>query len=253
MSRHPGTILFILLLAAASGPIFACDDTLLTLISGKNPSDEFSAALLSMVRDLKQMASAINAYDVEAASQRMDSAMSGWLDFSNRYRSNPPPGWENDPQWDIRIMQTTDLLGRLRSHFASGRPKASHDMIEGIATQMTLLSTRAAGTPQYEPFLEAEWELLSLNPSLPENADVQAMQSRISSFTATIRALQPSIPREAAIAFSLVEKAIGGLRNTSLAAPRRDAPMPIRAYAELLAAFSQLTGFIWKQSDTAGS
>jgi len=251
MTRHLRNTLILLLLIAFPVTACACDDTVLRIISGKNPSDEFSAALLSMVRDLQQMASAINAYDVETASQRMDSAMSGWLDFSSRYRVSPPPGWENNPQWDVRLMQTADLLGRLRNHFTSGRPKASHDMIEGIATQMTLLSTRAAGIRQYEPFLEAEWELLGLNPSLPENARDQEMQTRISSFSATIRALHPSIPPEAGTVYSQVEKAIAGLRNASLASPRRDTPIPIRAYADLLAAFNQLTGFIWKKSDTA--
>lgn len=221
-------------------PAFTCDDTVLALISGRNPADEFSGSLLVMVRDLQKMASAINAYDVEAAGLLMDSIMSGWLGFTVSYRASPPPNWANDPQWDRRITQISDLLGRLRSHFASDRPKASHDMIEGIATQMTLISTRAAGAQEYDPVLEAEWELLNLNPSLPENADMVALQARISSFTATMHALRADVPTEIEDLYSKVYKSIDGFRRISTNSPVANAPVPIRAYSDLLAAFTRM-------------
>jgi len=221
-------------------PVYSCDDTILTLISGQNPTDEFSGALLSMVRNLQSMASALTAYDEESARRFMETSMAGWLEFTVRYRSSPPPRWDKDPRWISRIDQVSELLGKLRRHFASGRPQASHDMIEGITTQMTLLGTRATGNEGYDPVLEAEWELLGLNPSLPENAAGTALQARLASFSTTIRHVVPARHPDLVAAHAAVTKAIVAFRQVCEESSVTNAPRPIRAYAELLAAFTAM-------------
>lgn len=244
LQRHHRNILCALALISAivacSAPLFSCDDTVLALISGRDPSDEFSAALLDMVRNLQKAASAINAFDVRTAEHLMASIMAAWLNFTNRYRAAPPAPWANDPLWDSRIIQVSDLLGRLRTHFISGRPGVSHDMIEGIATQMTLISTRAAGVSEFNPVLEAEWELLGLNPALPENAEAQALLTRISSFSSTMHALKATLSQDLESLHTIAITGIGHFRQASTDAPSPNSPRPIRAYANLVAAFTDM-------------
>lgn len=241
IQRHHRKPLFAIALiwfiAACSVPLFPCDDTVLALISGRDPSDEFSAALLDMVRNLQKAASAINAFDVQTAEHLMASILSAWLNFTNRYRAAPPGPWANDPLWDTRIIQISDLLGRLRNHFISGRPGASHDMIEGIATQMTLISTRAAGVSEFDPVLEAEWELLGLNPALPENAEVQVLLTRISSFSSPLLTLKSTLPKNLEALYARVTTETDRFHQTCIDAPAPNTPRPIRAYANLMAAF----------------
>lgn len=242
--RHHRKLLFamafICFFAVCAAPLFSCDDTVLALISGRDPSDEFSATLLDMVRNLQKAASAINAFDVQTAEHLMASIMSSWLNFTNRYRAAPPGPWANDPLWETRIIQISDLLGRLRNHFVSGRPGVSHDMIEGIATQMTLISTRAAGVSEFDPVLEAEWELLGLNPSLPENAEAQSLLTRISSFSSTLHALKSSLSKDLEASHARVTTGTDCFRQTSIDAPAPNTPRPIRAYADLMAAFTDM-------------
>ncbi|HOY67430.1 MAG TPA: hypothetical protein PLP29_11105 [Candidatus Ozemobacteraceae bacterium] len=227
------------------GPSLPCDDTILTLITGQNPADEFTGALLVLVRDLQKMASALTAYDEESARKLMETAMAGWLEFTVRYRPSPPPRWDKDPRWISRIDQISELLGNLRRHFVSGRPQASHDMIEGIATQMTLMGTRATGNEAYDPALEAEWELLGLNPSLPENASCTALLERLAGFSSTIRRLLPSLPQHLAAAHGAVEKRIAEFHQICGSSAGMNTPRPIRAYADLLSDFTTLRSSLW--------
>ena len=81
----------------------ACDDTVLMLVSGSNPGDDFSGSLLKMARNLREMATALNAFNVEAAGKSLNNALENWVAFDNRYSQNPPYRWKGDPRWTKRV------------------------------------------------------------------------------------------------------------------------------------------------------
>lgn len=225
-------------------PVRGCDDTVLMLVSGANPGDEFAGALLKMGQGLRNMASALNAFNIESAQQNLDQVLQSWVSFDNRYSQTPPFRWKGDPRWTQRVKQLTDLLGVVRANFKAQKYKPTHDMLEGVVIQMTLLSTGAAGARDYEPVLEAEWVMNNLNPSLPGSERV-AIESGLSSFTRMVTGLAGSLGSGTSPLLADISSRAALLQTELETASTLATPVQMRLFADLLAAFSRLKGFLW--------
>lgn len=225
---------------------WACDDTVLMLVSGANPGDEFSGALLKMAQNLREMASALNAFNIESAQQLLNKVLGSWVSFDNRYSQNPPFRWKGDSRWTARVKQLTDLMGVVRGHFQGGRYKPAHDMLEGIVIQMTLLSTGAVGAKDFEPVLEAEWLMNSLNPSLP-GVERMGLIAGLSSFSVAISELKSSLSSGTNVVLDELASRTGSLQKELTTAQQVGTPMQMRFFADLLAGFAKLKGMLWQR------
>jgi len=233
-------------LAVAPLPVSACDDTVLMLVSGANPGDEFTGALLKMAQNLRDMASSLNAFNVESAQQLLNKVLGAWVSFDNRYSQNPPFRWKGDPRWTSRVKRLTDLLGVVRGHFQAGRYKPTHDMLEGVVIQMTLLSTGAVGAKNYEPVLEAEWVVNGLNPSLP-GVERGGLIDGLSSFSVMIGELKGSLGSETIDVLDEIASRSAVLRQELVTSQQLATPLQMRHFADLLNVFTKLKGMLWQR------
>ena len=126
---HKIIAIFMLALLFVSSPITACDDTLVMLLTAKNPTSEFSKTIRSFMNSLTQLGSALKYTKKDDYSQETNSVLEAWLDFSKKYMTNPPEEAKNDRQWQEKMGATAKKIGDIRKQVNAGLYMDAHNNV----------------------------------------------------------------------------------------------------------------------------
>lgn len=149
-----------LLLPAVQG--LACDDTILVLVTGVNPSDRFAGKLLEMTSLLRLLADDLKAFNHLAAGEKLSRLMQAWLDFDNGLTQNLHSLTGDAEEMKRWMHGVADRIGVVRRHHKDQRFVEAHDLVETLVVQLSLLSARMYGNTLMKDFLQTEASLYEL-------------------------------------------------------------------------------------------
>lgn len=127
----------LILLVFSSSQLFACDVNLMSLISGKRPTDDFTGK----VRDLVKVTSELgeNTTDKEKSSAALKKLMLDWVEFDTKYYQAPPEWAKKDKNWKVKIKAVADQIGIVTKLLKSYKRNKAHEEIRTIASKLTNL------------------------------------------------------------------------------------------------------------------
>lgn len=128
MKRYKTLIILCLALLIGSQS-FACDDTLVMLLTSKNPGSEFSKTIRTFMTSMTNLGTALKYNPKEDYSTEVNAALDAWLEFSKRYMTNPPEEAKNDRNWTDKMSSTAKKIGEIRKQVNSKEYLAAHDNI----------------------------------------------------------------------------------------------------------------------------
>lgn len=108
------TALSLLLITFLISPLQACDDTLVMLLTAKNPTSEFSKTIRNFMNSLTVLGSALKYTPKADYDTETKAVLEAWLEFSKRYMTNPPEEAKNDRQWREKMSNTAQKIGLIR-------------------------------------------------------------------------------------------------------------------------------------------
>ena len=116
MSRITLRKIFICFLAIIiiANPLFACDDTLVMLLTAKNPTSEFSKSIRTFMNSLTVLGTSLKYTPKESYDQEIEGMLSAWMEFSKKYMTNPPEEAKNDRHWVEKMNDTAKKIGEIR-------------------------------------------------------------------------------------------------------------------------------------------
>ena len=74
--------LIFLAITLIANPLFACDDTLIMLLTAKNPNSEFSKSIRTFMNSLTVLGTALKYTPKESYNPEVEGMLSAWMDFS---------------------------------------------------------------------------------------------------------------------------------------------------------------------------
>ncbi len=107
-------LLFFLAIITIANPLFACDDTLIMLLTAKNPNSEFSKSIRTFMNSLTVLGTALKYTPKDSYEPEIEGMLSAWMEFSKKYMTNPPEEAKNDRQWVSKINNTAKKIGEIR-------------------------------------------------------------------------------------------------------------------------------------------
>ncbi len=107
-------ILFLIFCCFIQNTIFACDDTLVMLLTAKNPTSEFSKSIRSFMNSLTVLGTALKYTPKDDYSTELNEVLNTWLEFSKKYMTNPPEEAKNDRNWISKMSSTAKKIGEIR-------------------------------------------------------------------------------------------------------------------------------------------
>ena len=116
MSRITLRKIFICFLAIIiiANPLFACDDTLVMLLTAKNPTSEFSKSIRTFMNSLTVLGTSLKYTPKESYDQEIEGMLSAWMEVSKKYMTNPPEEAKNDRHWVEKMNDTAKKIGEIR-------------------------------------------------------------------------------------------------------------------------------------------
>ena len=114
MKHYQHIIITLLLLVFCSQMVSACDDTLIMLLTAKNPTSEFSKTIRTFMNSLTVLGTALKYTPKEDYNAEVNGVMDAWLEFSKKYMTNPPEEAKNDRQWRDKMGITAKSIGEIR-------------------------------------------------------------------------------------------------------------------------------------------
>lgn len=159
--------IFSALTNAPSSCLFACDDAILTIITGVNPSDRYSGILIRAAREIRLMAGDINAYNHQAAKRRLAEVMKLWMTFDNMFAQNPPAGLKSTRTQPKSVKHIADLIGEIKNNLDSEKIQSVHNLLEPLVIELSILGSELYAQESTLGLLRAELALYLSRPGLP--------------------------------------------------------------------------------------
>ncbi|MBR4569984.1 MAG: hypothetical protein IKO19_04880 [Candidatus Riflebacteria bacterium] len=97
-----------------ANPLFACDDTLVMLLTAKNPTSEFSKSIRNFMNSLTLLGTALKYTPKDSYDTEVEGMLSAWMEFSKKYMTNPPEEAKNDLHWVEKMNDTAKKIGEIR-------------------------------------------------------------------------------------------------------------------------------------------
>ncbi|MBP7636184.1 hypothetical protein KBA41_18600 [Candidatus Ozemobacteraceae bacterium] len=185
-------IRFFLLLAMVTSstcPVAACDDTVLSLITGENVTDRLARQNLDLVRVIRALAADLNAMNKAAASDKLADVMEGWIPFSSAMLSDPTTGNIDRERLQFSLSGIASNLGLVRKLILNDRLSLAHDLLEPIVLEMCILSAHSSGQEGRLLLLRAELSLNMLKPGFMDKPWKETA-SEVASFVVLLDELQ---------------------------------------------------------------
>ncbi|MBU1105970.1 MAG: hypothetical protein KKB51_04805 [Candidatus Riflebacteria bacterium] len=100
--------------------VVACDVSLFAIIAGNSGNDVLLESVSNLVSHAKALAN--KSQSKEEMPLHMQRFMVQWIEFNNRFRTNPPEWAKKDLEWSNKFNRLTELIGTIRNDLVSIQP-----------------------------------------------------------------------------------------------------------------------------------
>lgn len=135
--------------------LIACDDTLLLILTAKDPNSEFSRSIREFNRRLSALGAALLAKREAIVPTLLEQLMTSWMEFSNTYAFNPPKIAGNDHLWPEKIRRGGETIGLIRRLVREGNLQEAHNQVLAFNGRIGEFFTATDLDPTKRLFLEA--------------------------------------------------------------------------------------------------
>lgn len=201
-------LLLLLAFIVYSSPGFGCDDTLVMLLTAKNPNSEFSQAIRKVATSLTHLGAMLKAemktdYDLE-----MQAVMQAWLDFTTRYMTNPPEEAKTDRNWAEKTRRTSEAIGNIRRLVQDKKFQQAHDLVLELSSHIGEFFEAVGVSPEKKLFIETSANLAILEQKILSGNREPALAS-VASLAANLQNFHAILPEVASsTAMKLEEKLV---------------------------------------------
>jgi len=128
------------------GLCLSCDTDLMTLLTGKSPSDSFSQDIFRLASEANDLGQAAN--EPEAAGRNVHQLMKTWIRFDNQFTQAPPPWAQNDPNWKGKFKELADLIGTFDSRLREKKLTRLHISVLAFSRKLFGLLSAMPSPPE---------------------------------------------------------------------------------------------------------
>lgn len=201
-------------------PVFACDDTLVMLLTAQNPASEFSKTIRSFTSTLTVLGSALKEQKKASYDSEMKQVMDSWLEFSKRYMTSPPEEARNDRQWAEKTSDTAKFIGDIRRLVAENKFSEAHNKTLELSGRIGTFFEAFGVSDEKQIFIKTSGNLTSLE-RLVLAADFSGAASLTVELTANLKEFTPLLNGSFTAEISATEKLIADITK---GLERRTAP-----------------------------
>lgn len=164
MIRILKKILFIFLLSNVFLPssAFACDDTLIMLLTAKNPTSEFSKSIRTFMNSLTVLGTSLKYNPKDDYSAELNPVLEAWLEFSKKYMSNPPEEAKNDRNWISKMSSTAKKIGEIRKQIHNKQYLDAHNGVLDLSNTIGTFFESVGITDEKQIFMTTSADLNDL-------------------------------------------------------------------------------------------
>ena len=168
---------FIAITLIMANSLFACDDTLVMLLTEKNPTSEFSKSVRSFMNSLTLLGSTLKFTPKEDYSTELNGVLNSWMEFSKKYMTNPPEEAKNDTEWINKMTSIAKKIGEIRKLINSKQRMNAHNSILELSNTVGTLFENSVGiTDKKKSFITTSADLNDLQRLISEKAYTEATQ-----------------------------------------------------------------------------
>lgn len=162
-------LLIIALIAVSTvAKAFACDSTVLAMLTGTSKQQRATTQLLAVTQKLQIEGNNLNAFNIAAAKNMHNEVMQNWLQIASEITVNPPVEEKHKKDFsDLMIIISRDLGKVRRIMNASGTPYI-HENIEATITRISMLGAIINNSEKTWDFLTIELALYGPRPLFGE-------------------------------------------------------------------------------------
>lgn len=150
-------------------PVFSCDDTLIMLLTSKDPTSEFSKTIRSFNTDLTLLGSSMKAAEKINYDAELNKVMDSWLEFSKRYMTNPPKEAKNDLKWIEKMSATSKKIGAIRKLIVANKFYEAHNKVLELSSSIGKFFEGFGISDEKQLFVVTSSNLINLERALLEN------------------------------------------------------------------------------------
>ncbi len=146
----------------ASAPVYACDDTLVMLLTAKNPTSEFSKTIRTFMNSMTVLGTALKYTQKDDYSTEVNGALDAWLEFSKKYMTNPPEEAKNDKQWREKMSTTARKIGEIRKLVNNKQYLEAHNNVLDLSNTIGTFFEAVGITDEKQIFITTSADLNDL-------------------------------------------------------------------------------------------
>lgn len=154
-------LLIIALILMVPTSLFACDDTLIMLLTAQNPNSEFAKSIRSFMSSLTELGVALKNNINPPFDKELNKVMTSWLEFSKRYMTNPPDEARNDMHWVEKTNKTARTVGEIRKFILNKDYEKAHDKVLELSVQIGDFFEAIGVSDEKQLFIKTSSELLT--------------------------------------------------------------------------------------------
>ena len=186
----------LMLFIITSTYLFACDDTLIMMLTAKNPAGEFSKVIRAFSSNLTNLGLALDQNKVEDIPINLKNVMASWLNFTKAYACNPPKEARNDTNWISKIKKTSKEIGLIRSLVTTGKRLKAHDMVLDLSSKMGMFFEGFGISKEKQMFIDTSAHLTRFEMFFRQN-NKEKMKLNLKQLKQDLNKFQKSLPKEA--------------------------------------------------------
>jgi hypothetical protein len=115
----------------------ACDTSLISLLSGEDPTDSFVVNVASLSMTIKSLGE--EALKVEKALPLLDRLMMEWVEFDVAYSNSPPVWAKKDNTWKSKFKLISNGIGMIRQGYQQKDLELAHRVTLSISRKISRL------------------------------------------------------------------------------------------------------------------
>ena len=236
-SKIVQSILAIILAIASSLPAFACDDTLVMLLTAKNPSSEFSKSIRSFMNSLTVLGTSLKYTKKDDYNVEVEGMLSAWMEFSKKYMTNPPEEAKNDRQWISKMSNTAKKIGEIRKLVNNKQYLDAHNNVLELSNTIGSFFETVGITDEKQVFIETSADLNDLQRFVINNS-YQEAQEKLNKIKEDLNSFKKYITEED---YSSASNTANLIDSVSLALNNKELPLSIDAtISKLRTSFEEL-------------
>ncbi len=178
-----------------ANPLIACDDTLVMLLTAKNPTSEFSKSIRSFMNSLTLLGSSLKANLKDDYNTELESVLNSWLEFSKKYMTNPPEEAKNDKNWISKMSSTARKIGEIRKLVNNKQYLEAHNNVLELSNTIGTFFEAAGISEEKQVFITTSADLNDLQ-RLAEQKTISEFNEKITKIKSDLEEFKKYIKLE---------------------------------------------------------